>query len=68
MSLAGSSSCMHMRWIDLCGANTCVRVGRVQSTSKDLVHRGQTLTLHGGPTFVTFLGRALIGLLLNIIP
>jgi hypothetical protein len=35
------------------------RVGarRAQSTSKDLSYRGQTLMLHGGPAFVTFLDR-----------
>jgi hypothetical protein len=39
------------------GADPYVEARRVQSTSKDSAYRGQTLMLHGGPTFVIFLGR-----------
>lgn len=38
------------------GADPYVEARRVQSTSKDSAYRGRTLTLHGGPAFVTFLG------------
>jgi hypothetical protein len=38
-------------------ADPRVGAGRAQSTSKDLTYRGQTLMLHKGAAFVTFLGR-----------
>jgi hypothetical protein len=39
------------------GVDTCVGVGRAQSTSKDPAYRGRTRMLQGGLAFVTFLGQ-----------
>jgi hypothetical protein len=48
------------------GADPRVWAGKAQNTSKDLAYRGQTLMLHRRASFVTFLGRDSIELLLNI--
>jgi hypothetical protein len=57
MSLAGSLVVCRQNELTYRGVDPHVGARRAQSTSKDLAYRGRILMLHGGPTFVTFLGQ-----------